>query len=80
MQPVKAKWIPVYFAQCWELNQNIQIQNGLDALMLSTHALGEEREGKGRGDRGGEGRGEEGEAKRKGKEKREEKKDTFIGE
>lgn len=48
--------------------------------MLSLHALGEEREGKGRenGARGGEWRGGGGEAKRKGKEKREEKKRHFY--
>lgn len=49
---------------------------------LSMHALGEEREGKGRGRgaRGGEWRGRVGKAKGQEKEKREEKKDTFIGE
>lgn len=44
------------------------------------HALGEEREGRGRerGARGGEWRGGVGEAKEKGKKR--EKKDSFIGE
>lgn len=48
MQPAKAKWIPAYFAQCWKLNQNTQIQN---ASMLSIHTLGEGREGTGIGGR-----------------------------
>lgn len=78
MQPVKAKWIPVYFAQCWKLNQNIQIQNGLEALMLSMHALGEEREGKGRGRGEGGGAGEK-KQKEKGKKREKRKKTLLLG-
>lgn len=41
MQPTKVGWIPVYCGLHRQLNQNIQIQDGLDASTLSATALQE---------------------------------------
>lgn len=50
MQPAKVGSIPVYCGLHRQLNQNIQIQDGLDAPTLSATALqegGERRRGEG---------------------------------